>query len=226
MGKIILNKNELYQKYIIEKLSKKKTAEYFNCSIDTVTRNLKEYNIQIHKNGSWTQHHKMHLTNYQKEILIGALLGDGCLTLGKHSVNPQFIYVSKSKQHVEFVCNNFMEYSYTEKIKYMSYFDKRTNKTYERYTFRTISDKELSELYKEWYSNGKKHIPKSLILTSTICLIWYIGDGCICNSNKDNSQYIKLSTHCFLKEEQEAILLPQLKQFNATLSKADKSKKK
>lgn len=41
--KIILNKNELYQKYIIEGLSQKDTAKYFNCSIDTVVRNLKEY---------------------------------------------------------------------------------------------------------------------------------------------------------------------------------------
>ena len=51
------------------------------------------------------------------------------------------------------------------------------------------------------------------------CLIWYIGDGGICHGKQ--TENIKLATQCFLKEEQETILLPQLQQFEATFMKGD-----
>ena len=57
------------------------------------------------------------------------------------------------------------------------------------------------------------------------CLIWYIGDGGICNSSKHNGQFIKLATNCFDKEEQESILLTQLIDFDARLCKVGKIKK-
>ena len=72
--------------------------------------------------------------------------------------------------------------------------------------------------------NKIKHLPESLVLTPTTCLIWYIGDGGICNSSKHNGQCIKLATNCFNKEEQETILLPQLKDFDARLCIAGKNK--
>ena len=141
---------------------------------------------------------------------------------GKNSKNAQFTYTSKSKQHVEFVCNEFLEYSYKEGIKHVTTFDNRTSKEYERYTYRSISNKYFTIEYDRWYNNNIKHIPNDLILNSTICLIWYIGDGGLLNLKR--SQSIKLSTQCFSKEEQEKILLPQLSQFDAKLMKADISK--
>lgn len=220
--KIILDKEELYKKYILEGLSQKKTADYFKCSVDTVVKNLKEYGIKSHKTGYWKQSNTIQINNHQKDILYGALLGDGCLIKHKNGVNAQFSYTSKSKQHVEFVCNDFMEYSYKEGVKKIDVYDKRTDKIYTRYTFRTITDKGLLSEYNKWYKDGKKHIPKDLVLNPLICLIWYIGDGGLLDSKR--SQYIKLSTQCFDKIEQENILIQQLSQFNAKLTKADKSK--
>ena len=40
---------------------------------------------------------KIILTKEQKEVLDGALLGDGCLYLHKNGANAQFSYLSKSK---------------------------------------------------------------------------------------------------------------------------------
>jgi len=40
---------------------------------------------------------KIILTKEQKEVLDGALLGDGCLCLHKGGINAQFSYLSKSK---------------------------------------------------------------------------------------------------------------------------------
>lgn len=107
--KIILNKDELERKYIDECLSYKEVAEYFGCSVDTVTRNLHEYNIKTHKQKY--KNSPILLTKYMEEVLIGALLGDGCLSVHKHGYNPIFAYTSKSKQHVEYVCKNFYDIS-------------------------------------------------------------------------------------------------------------------
>lgn len=40
---------------------------------------------------------KIILTKEQKEVLYGALLGDGCLYLHQNGKNAQFTYVSKSR---------------------------------------------------------------------------------------------------------------------------------
>lgn len=162
---------------------------------------------------------KIILTSEQKEVLYGALLGDGCLYKHKNCLNAQFTYLSKSRQHVEYVGKYFKDYWSGEGIKNSSYVDNRTNKEYYRSQIKTYTNETFTDEYNRWYKNGIKHIPKDLILTPLICLIWYIGDGGICHTNR--SEYIKLSTQCFDKKEQEEILLPQLQKFEASLMKTE-----
>lgn len=162
------------------------------------------------------------LSDKQKDVLYGALLGDGCLIKHKHGVNAVFSYLSKSRQHVEFVMGYFKEYWKGKEITDEAYLDHRTNKTYSRSRVKTYVNKEFTDEYARWYHNGTKCIPEDLKLTQMVCLIWYIGDGCICNLNR--TQSIKLATQCFAKEEQERILIPQLQDFEAKLMMADVSK--
>lgn len=218
-NKIILDKEKLCDLYCNKMLSQSDVAEKFGCSIDTVRQNLRTYNISSHIPNYHAHMQKIFLNKEQKDYLYGAMLGDGCLYRAKRGINSQFIYTSKSYQHVNFVSIPFKNILYKEGIRYVTYRDKRTNKEYDRYTFRTITDVGFENERKIWYPDGYKHIPNDLKLNPTICLIWYLGDGGMCNSNK--SQNIKLSTHCFKKEEQEDILLPQLSCFEAFLAKAD-----
>lgn len=157
-------------------------------------------------------------TEEQKQVLNGSLLGDGCLYLNKGSINANFVYTSKSLQHVKFVGGYFKAYWSGEGIKYVSVFDNRTNKEYSRYTVKTYTNISFTDEYNRWYQDGTKRLPKDLILTPLICLIWYIGDGCICHQK--NTEYIKISSHFFSKEDQEDILLPQLQQFEPSLMSA------
>lgn len=161
------------------------------------------------------------LSAEQISVLYGALLGDGCLNIHKNGINAVFGYLSRSYQHTEFVKKYFEDYISSETHKY-AYFDTRTNHEYIHYSFKTLSNPIFTEVYHKWYQNGIKNIPNNLKLNSLICLIWYIGDGGICNLKR--TQCIKLSTHCFSKEDQENILLPQLSQFEAKLMKADVGK--
>lgn len=158
-------------------------------------------------------------TQSQKEVLYGALLGDGCLYLHKQGKNANFIYSSKSRQHVEYVASYFKDYISGEGIKDFVIFDCRTNKEYNQIRMRTYTNRSFTEEYHHWYSDGKKRIPADLKLTPLVCLVWYIGDGGICHGKR--SEHIKLATNCFSKEDQETILLPQLQMFEARLMKAD-----
>lgn len=223
--KIIIDKDELIQKYVNEKLSQKACAKYFGCSPDTIVANLKDYDIPSHKPGSWSKSKTiMNLNDEMLQIIDGSMLGDGCLYLHKHCTNALFAYASKSYQHVEYVTKPFMEYSYNEGIKEVVVHDLRTNKDYKRYTFRTVVSETLTDQYNRWYKNGVKHIPDDLVLTPLTCLIWYIGDGCLSGSNKTTSQEIKFATDCFEKDELEKIILPQLQKFNPILSRNGTSK--
>lgn len=127
---------------------------------------------------------KIELTEEQKQILYGALLGDGSLILHKHCKNAIFSYTSKSKQHVEYVSTPFKKYWSGEGIKQCTYYDGRTNKEYSRYVMRTYTNETFTDEYHKWYKNGIKEIPKDLKLTPLMCNIWYIGDGGICRSNR------------------------------------------
>lgn len=165
---------------------------------------------------------KIILSDIQKEVLYGALLGDGSLITHKHGKNSYFSYTSKSRQHVEYVISYFSQYITKTGICDTSYYDERTNKTYYRSIAKTWSNDVFTQEKQHWYPHGKKIIPNDLILTPLTCLIWYIGDGCI--SHNKRTQNIKLATQCFSKQEQENILIPQLKDFDASLMKADVSK--
>jgi len=145
------------------------------------------------------------LTQYEREVLEGCLLGDGCLHLAPRCKTPYFSYTSKYKEAVQFVYNQFHNFNYV--IKHVSYFDKRTQKEYSRYYFNTKVNYEYTKIYSEWYENGKKtKIPKNLILTPANCLFLYLGDGYI---DKKYSS-LGIATNCFKEQELVNIISPQL----------------
>lgn len=157
---------------------------------------------------------------------MGGLLGDAHLTKQKYG-NSQLTYVSSVKAHVEYFQNFFKNISTAEykngPTEYV-YEDKRTKKTYKRYHFRTQLNIYFTEVRNEWYNeDGIKFIPSDLKLTPLVCLLWYLGDGGLHqNYKKKETTSIKLSVNCFLKEDIEKTLIPQLEKFEAWVSKGDK----
>lgn len=206
-----LTREELEQMYVQQNMSIHAIAKQLHRDDKTISRALAEYGIPQRNRGWHTCNPPLILSQHQREVLYGALLGDGCLWKSKHGRNAQFTYVSKSRQHVEFVyqqlgipcAQGIQEYVYT---------DKRTQKTYTRYLFRTEHNITFEEERQRWYPNGKKIVPNDIALTPTTCLIWYIGDGSI--NNVKASQFIKLSTDAFLVENVQ-YLCNQLSAFGA-----------
>jgi hypothetical protein len=163
------------------------------------------------------------LSPFEQEFLDGCLLGDGFLVGSNRTY--QFRYSAQMLTHVDFVRQKLASISSKrnkEKLDYTEYKDKRTEKTYSRYTFCSQSNKTFKYQFDRWYPNKTKHIPADLTLTPTVCLMWYIGDGCL--RQQKYSGYIKLATHCFEKTQLETLIIPQLKNFQARLSIANKKK--
>ena len=222
MGKRIeIDRDWLYQKYVVEGLTQKQVGSLIGVTATTIGRWLKKYEIPAHDGRTWKINKPFELNNHQREIIDGALLGDGTLVLEKRGLNPYFGYVSASEEHVRYVCDSLKEYG--RKGDFFStreYIRKNTGQPYIHCIFRTQTNPTLLPIYNRWYKNKIKHIPEDLILTPTVCLIWYLGDGTLCSNGQ-----IKLCTDCSSKEEQEQILLPQLKEFEATINSTGKNNK-
>ncbi len=65
------------------------------------------------------------------------------------------------------------------------------------YEIRVSSSVQLYSVYRHWYPNGEKKLPRNLKLTPDILLHWFVGDG----SNVDG--YITIATQCFSARENE-----------------------
>lgn len=202
----------LYFLYVECSMSQRNIAKLLGCSTDAVVSNLRRQNIPSHTFGSWCVGKPVDLSSTQRDFLYGALLGDGCLFKSKNGANSCFSYTSKSKHHVEFVMRNFEKMLLNAGIYYTEYTDKRTQKTYSRYTARTVTSPTFEDERVRWYNEQRKIVPKDLILNPTICLVWFIGDGCL--SNGRYGQVLQLSTDCFSLEEVK-FLCEQLADFEA-----------
>jgi hypothetical protein len=162
------------------------------------------------------------LTTIQLEALQGALLGDGCLKKVSNE-SSSLHYSSSIRSHVEFVSRFFSNLITPAGIMTTLVYDRRTTKTYTRYSFQTQQNITFAPIRNKWYPDVKI-IPKDLILTSLSCLIWYIGDGNL--DTHAGSQNIKLATNCFTKDELDETILPQLSQFRARRARVSSTKDK
>jgi hypothetical protein len=161
------------------------------------------------------------MNELQIKILEGCLLGDGGLFKAKTGKNYYFQYSSSQLEHTLFISKHFLEFAegtvYEKGFVKREVFDKRTNKTYTNYSFRTRTLPIFTEFGDKWYKDRIKEIPKDLQLTDAHCLYWYIGDGCLLRDSKSNkSADIKLATYCFTKDD-VLFLNNQLKVFDAVV---------
>lgn len=142
------------------------------------------------------------LNKEQEEVLIGSMLGDGCLYKHKNSKNPYF-YISRKLEDLDYLNYQFeifKSFSNYNDPKIFDILDKRTKKIYHQCKFVTRTCEVFKSYYEKWYNNVKI-LPIDLKLTPLICAIWFCDDGTISRSKTCNRIKLKLSTHCFTKDE-------------------------
>ncbi len=117
----------------------------------------------------------MDLTQRQKEIIIGCILGDGYLRKipNRKDAFLEINHSVKAKEYADW------KYKELENIVKSAPRIRRQNKGVfkQAYRFFTRQMPELSQLWESFYENGKKVIPKGFTLTPLALAVWFMDDG-------------------------------------------------
>lgn len=109
--------------------------------------------------------------SYIREVIFGSLLGDGHLEMAARSKNARFIFSQslKYEEYFLFLYSMFSVYRSNTFQKY-EYLDKRTNKIYVTYSFKTKSLPLFTEFYTMFYNDKTKIVPLDLNLLTPVAL--------------------------------------------------------
>lgn len=137
------------------------------------------------------------LTKKQKSLIVGSLLGDGTMRVGRNAINANF-KVEHGLAQKEYV---LWKYRILKPLVFtktkLSYRYRSNGKKYPKsWWFRTIRHPLLTKIYQEFYKsegykNGKKLIPLDLktILNPLSLSVWIMDDGCFSRGKIDISTY-------------------------------------
>jgi len=155
----------------------------------------------------------LRLSPKQRQLIIGSLLGDGTMRLGKGARNVSFKIEQglAQKEYVEWKYQILKQFVFTKpQISYR--YTKHGTKYAKSWWFRTIRHPLFTDIYKKFYKgngykNGRKIIPKDIKadFTPFVVAIWIMDDGSYSRKRIDISTYsfslseIHILQDCFKK---------------------------
>lgn len=151
---------------------------------------LREANLRLNTS--------IEMTDFQKQVLIGTVLGDSSFKLGEGCVSPSVscAHGIKQKEYCEYKTEIFKSLGSKCSYHKRNTVDERTGIYYEDYTMFIPANTEFLSYYREFYPNGKKVIPINLLdqFTEVSLAFMFMDDGC-----KNESGY-NIATNCFERE--------------------------
>lgn len=150
------------------------------------------------------------LNQTQISVLIGSILGDGTMRIGKNAQNANLKIEQglKQKDYVFWKYEVFREWVTTPPKISFRYDENRI--PYEKsWWFRTIRHPKLTLFYKLFYKYGIKNVPKNIenLLDPLALAVWIMDDGSL-SRNK-----IDISTYSFKLEEIKLLQKALFKRF-------------
>ena len=136
------------------------------------------------------------LTQTQQSIIIGTILGDGYVRIVKGRKNA-FLEINHSLKQKEYVD---WKYNRLRSIAAGEPHSRKSNGNREAYRFHTKQLPELTILFRKFYKNGRKNIPK-IHLDPLMLAVWFMDDG-----SKSRGSDIYLNTQQFDNKDQQCIL--------------------
>ena len=154
------------------------------------------------------------LTQLQKSIIIGTILGDGYLRMIKGRKDA-FLEINHSIRAKEYVNWKYEILKNIVKGKPKARIGKGARVAYR---FFTRQHPELTNLLKIFYNNGQKIIPSGIKINPIILAVWYMDDGSKCRKSD-----VYLNTQQFsIKDQKRIIKLLEDIGLKATLNKDKK----
>jgi len=113
------------------------------------------------------------LTQLQKSLIIGSILGDGYVRImpGRKDAFLEINHSIKAREYVDW------KYSVLKNICISGPKERNTNEGRVAYRFFTKQIPEITSLLNLFYENRKKIVPQSLKLDPVILAVWYMDDG-------------------------------------------------
>lgn len=140
------------------------------------------------------------LTEEQKQILIGVLLGDGAMRKKTHAL-LEINHSYSQKEYVDWLYQQFKDFVATSpKVR-------KGNGKRLAYRFTTKSILEFTYFYNRFFKENRKIIPETLTLSPLTLAIWYMDDGSRCDKD------IYLNSQQFTQVEQRRLVVELERQF-------------
>ena len=137
------------------------------------------------------------LTQLQRSVIIGSILGDGHLRTfpGRKNALLEVNHSYKQKEYVEWKYNVLKNVSASEPK------SRKGNGQRIAYRFHSKQLPELSEFHRQFYGSGRKAIPAAIPLDPLILAVWYMDDGSRCS---DDDYY--LNTQQYSMSDQKTLI--------------------
>lgn len=137
------------------------------------------------------------LTQTQRSIIIGTLLGDGYLRIvpGRKDALLEINHSFSQKEYVDW------KYEMLKSLCKSGPVSRKGNGTRIAYRFTTRQHPELTELKTLFYKNGVKQIPRGVVLNPIMLAVWFMDDGSRCRASD-----VYLNTQQFAHEDQKYCL--------------------
>ena len=134
------------------------------------------------------------LTQTQRSIIIGTLLGDGYLRIvpGRKDAFLEINHSFFQKEYVDW------KYEMLKALCKSGPKARASNGTRIAYRFNTRQHPEITELHTSFYGERRKSIPSSLTLNPIMLAVWFMDDGSKCS--EDN---VYLNTQQFTMSDQK-----------------------
>ena len=143
---------------------------------------------------------KVPFTERQKAIVIGSVLGDACLHPNWSSTNYTLKITRSEKQKA------YIDWKHEQLKPFVLTAPRWYEKTHS-YTLRTISHSDLTSLYREFYPDGKKILPRKIkeyIRDPLTLALWFMDDGNVRRRHGVMGGF-NLNTQSFTESENEML---------------------
>jgi hypothetical protein len=141
------------------------------------------------------------MNNDLKQLIIGSMLGDGCIPKSNYNCYLQIAHKGANKEYILFKYNILSNLNMVGKLQYCVTDKPRYKNPYDEYRFKSKCSLLFTRLRRKFYPSGKKQITLNLIknINDLGLSIWFMDDG-----NKTKYGY-ELNTHCFSLEEKQLL---------------------
>ena len=165
-------------KEVIRTRSEMKTRQYVYCSVECERTYIQQFRSGKNHPRYINSLSLPDMTIEQKEMIIGCVLGDGCLLLNSAgNAHLQIAHSVKQRAYLDY--KHALLAPFSRPINIHARHDVRYNRTYETHRFHTVCHPWLTQLREMLYPGNVKCLRKDIdsLLTPRGLAFWFMDDG-------------------------------------------------